>query len=397
MTKGGFAESTPAAGHWLTPRRLAAYPLIFIALYLLAGVVWVISAEGLVDPRGTPLGADFFGFWSVSSLIHDQGWAAPYDFARLKAAQAALLGRAAAPFLWLYPPVGLLLVWPLALLPYGPSFFLWGGAQLALAWAVLRRRLRHPMALRLLLAFPAGFLSLADGQNALLSASLLGLGLLLLRDRPFLAGLAFAGLSYKPHLGLLIPLALIAGGHWRAFGGAVTGVLAIVSLSLGIAGTDCWRAYFAEAGFARRVLEEGGVDWGKMASVFAALRLLGVPTAAAWLGQGISAALAGAAVFRLWRGARPPGVRGAALAAGTLLATPFLLDYDLTILGLGLAWLAADHQGRIMSRRLVTLLAVLWCMPLFLRPLGLGLSLPIGPAAAAALLALAWREEFHLS
>ena len=392
MTKGGFAESTSAAASWLTPRRLAAYPLIFIMLYLLAGIVWVGSADGLVDPRGTPLGADFVGFWSVSSLIHGEGWAAPYDFARLKAAQAALLGRPAAPFLWLYPPNALLLVWPLALLPYGPSFFLWGGAQLALAWAVLRRRLRHPMALRLLLAFPAGFLSLADGQNALLSASLLGLGLLLLDRRPVLAGLAFAGLSYKPHLGLLIPLALMAGGHWRAVAGAVIGVLAILSVSLGLAGADCWRAYFAEAGFARRVLEEGGVDWGKMASVFAALKLLGVPTAAAWLGQAVSAALAGGAVIRLWRGAPRPGVRGAALAAGALLATPFLLDYDLTILGLGLAWLAADRQGGAMSSRRVTLVAALWCAPLLLRPLGLGLSLPIGPAAAAALLVLAWRD-----
>lgn len=392
MTKDGISAGlspaeTPAGGAWLNRRRLAAYPLIFILLYALAGFVWVVTADGLVDPRGTPLGADFLGFWSASTLTHAAGWSAPYDLARLQAAQTALLGRPVAPFLWLYPPVALMLVWPLALVGYGPAFVLWGGGQLALAWCVLRRILRHPLAFRLLLAFPATFLSLAGGQNALLSASLLGLGLLALGRYPLLAGLAFAGLCYKPHLGLMIPVALLAGGHWRAFVAAGVGVLGLAAASLGVAGLDSWQAYFAEAGFARRVLEDGGVDWGKMASVFAGLRLLGLPTAAAWSGQAASAGLAAALVARLWRRPGPAGGKAAGLAAGTLLATPFLLDYDLTILGLGLAWLAAD--GPPATGRRLPWLAILWCSPLMLRPLGLGLSLPTGPVAAAGLLALA--------
>ena len=392
MTKDGISPGTLPAGTragepWLNSRRLAAYPLIFILLYVLGGLFWVVTADGPVDSRGMPLGADFLGFWSASALTHAAGWSAPYDLARLHAVQTELLGRQVAPFLWLYPPVALVLVWPLALVGFGPAFVLWGGAQLALAWRVLRRILPHPLAFRLLLAFPATFLSLAGGQNALLSASLLGLGLLLLGRSPVLAGLAFAGLCYKPHLGLMIPVALLAGGHWRALVAACVGVLGLSAASLGLAGLASWQAYFAEAGFARRVLEEGGVDWGKMASVFAGLRLLGVPTAAAWLGQAASAGLAAVLVARLWWRPRPAGVRAAGLAAGTLLATPFLLDYDLTILGLGLAWLAAD--GPVPSGRRRTWLAILWCAPLVLRPLGLGLSLPIGPAAAAGLLVLA--------
>ncbi len=60
------------------------------------------------------------------------------------------------------------------------------------------------------------------GQGAFLIALLLGGGLLLVDRHPFLAGLLFSLLiNYKPHLGLLIPVALLAGRRWQALGALV--------------------------------------------------------------------------------------------------------------------------------------------------------------------------------
>ena len=53
-----------------------------------------------------------------------------------------------------------------------------------------------------------------------------GGGLLLLDRRPVLAGILFGALCYKPHFGMLIPVALAASGRWRAFGAAAASAAA---------------------------------------------------------------------------------------------------------------------------------------------------------------------------
>lgn len=50
-------------------------------------------------------------------------------------------------------------------------------------------------------------------QNGFLSAGLFGGALVLLERRPVLAGALFGLLTYKPHLGLLVPIVLIADWH----------------------------------------------------------------------------------------------------------------------------------------------------------------------------------------
>jgi len=55
-------------------------------------------------------------------------------------------------------------------------------------------------------------------------------------------------LCYKPHLALLVPVALAAGGHWRAFGAAAVTVAVVVGLSVALFGVEPWRAYLAELG-----------------------------------------------------------------------------------------------------------------------------------------------------
>jgi hypothetical protein len=61
-----------------------------------------------------------------------------------------------------------------------------------------------------------GFHQSVGGQNSTWTPGLFGGGLSLLERRPLLAGGLLGLLIYKLQLGLLIPVALLAGRHWRA-------------------------------------------------------------------------------------------------------------------------------------------------------------------------------------
>ncbi len=78
----------------------------------------------------------------------------------------------------------------------------------------------------------AVFINAVGGQNSTWTAALSGSGLSLLERRPLLAGGLLGLLIYKPQLGLLIPVALLAGRHWRASEG--------VAVSLGERDVAYW-------------------------------------------------------------------------------------------------------------------------------------------------------------
>ena len=108
---------------------------------------------------------------------------------------------------------------PLAWLPYLVSFLVFAGATLCV-WLIVGTRVAGggATATLCLLAVPSLWWVLGLGQNSFLSASLVGGGLLALPRHKVLAGLAFGLLCYKPHLGLLIPVAPgpPRGSGWRS-------------------------------------------------------------------------------------------------------------------------------------------------------------------------------------
>lgn len=378
-------------GTWLTGQRLAGYPRLFLGLYALAALGWMLVAHGGIDPNGTPVGADFIGFWGASYALLHHGAVAVYDAATLTAGETAALGHPVGFYAFFYPPVALLLVAPLALLPYAASLIVWIAVQVGFALAIIRRTLIHRLTTRLLLAFPATFLTVFGGQNALLSAGLIGLGLLLLRRRPGLAGAVFALLLYKPHLGLMIPVALLAGRQWRALAGGVAMAAALTGITLLAFGPETWAAFLGNSRHAGDTLNLGLVDWGKMASVYAGSRKLGLGSAVAWGLQGLVMAGTAATVARVWHRPGPFAAKAATLATATLLATPFLLDYDLTILAVTLAWIVQDRLDNGFRPYEATFLAACWVFPMLVRLIGLPLGLPIAPFFLIGLLIVAAR------
>ena len=186
--------------------------------------------------------------------------------------------------------------------------------------------------------------------------------MILLERRPWVAGALFGLLCYKPQFGLLLPLALLAERQWRAIVGAALVVAAFAGLSAALFGMQTWREFLAIVPVStHEMLEQGDIGFGKIQSVFGAARLWGASVRASYVMQAAYSLPAACAV--LWISLKPVGfpVKAAALAAGTLLITPYFLDYDSVLLALPIAWLSWDamHSGFLPWRnRFVSRMAI---------------------------------------
>jgi hypothetical protein len=301
--------------------------------------------------------------------------------------------------IFVYPPVFTLICSLFARLPYLLAFTLFEVLTLIPCLWVLRQIAggRDWKDFIPLLAFPAVVIDIGNGQNALLTAALFGGATLLVDRRPFAAGLLFGALCYKPHFGLLIPIALIAAWRWRAVAGAAVSALALVALSGAALGWDSWQAFIVALTGSHTIYESGQIDFAAFVSSFGAVRLIGGSPALAYAVQGAASLAAAALVAVVWRRNLSLPVRAATLASATLVALPLALFYDFMMAGVAMAWLvrAGWRTGFLPWEKL--LLAAIFITPLLTRGIGISLHLPIAPMASFAVLALsaahAWRED----
>ncbi len=381
-------------GSWMTPERATIYCRILAVLTVAAWVGWVALSHGGLDRQGEPIGTDFLSFWTASQLALSGHPADAYHVAVHYAAQRAALGGPDTGYAaFFYPPIYLLICLPLALAPYLVSLTAWLAATGAAYWQVTRRFLGDRPGLALpVLAYPAVLSNIGHGQNAFLSTALFGVGVLTLKKRPILAGACFGALIFKPHLGLLIPVALMAAGRWKSIVSAACTVVALMAVSTAVFGVETWRAFLANSSLARATLEQGFVDPAKMQSLFAAARLWNLPVPAAYAAQAVLTLGAAIALVALIR-RRPGGeAEGPALVCAAALASPFLLDYDLTLLAIPLAWMFAQGRRTGFLPWEKTVLAAAFILPMISRIAATHLGVPLGPPVVLALFATVVRR-----
>ena len=226
---------------------------------------------------------------------------------------------------------------PLSSLNYLTALAVWLFLPLIAFLAILYKIVPERLTVWLALASIATAQNIFYGQGAFLIAVLLGGGLLLLDDYPVLAGVLFSlVVSYKPHLGLLLPVALLAGGHWRALGRLAMAAAALAAVSAWALGLETWLAYWHDLPVMRAQLAEANL-WDRMPTIYGSIRLWGIDAGPALLGQiSVSVAVL-AGVFWVWRRRASPPLRAAVLILGTLLVTPHALNYDLTLILLPIA------------------------------------------------------------
>ena len=386
------------SGAWLDRRRilLGAAALLVVQIGFFAFIV--AGTHGWIVPLSRPTTTDFVSFFAAGRLANAGTPALAYDQAAHLAAEEAVVGAGIEYQFFFYPPVYLIVCALLAHLPYLLSFVAFAAVTLAAYLAVARHILddRGAAALVALLAFPLVFWNIGLGQNAFLTAALFGGATLVVDSRPLAAGLLFGAICYKPHLGMLVPLALAAGGRWRAFAGAVMSVAALVGVSIVWFGWPAWRDYLAAAGGAHSMYESGRILFAGFVSPFGAVRLLGGGVQTAYAVQGIASVLAAVVTVAVWRLGLSLPVRAATLAAATLLAAPLSLLYDMMLAAVAACWLvrAAAAGGSLPWEK--TVLAGLFVALLNARNFAEALHLPRTLLATLALFALTlrrgWRE-----
>jgi hypothetical protein len=248
-----------------------------------------------------------------------------------------------------------------------------------------------------LAAFSGVWMNLMDGQNAFLTAGLAGAAMLCLGRRPYLAGVFLGLLAIKPQLALLFPVALLAIGAWRPMLSAAATALAMLAAGTAVLGQATLKAWIGSVGFAGMLLEQGGLNWQKMPTMFAMARMFGAPVTAAYVLHGLLAVGAVAAVWRVWRSSQDWQLRGAALMSATFLVSPYLFYYDLAWLAFPIAWLGMHglRDGWVSGEREVLVAA--WILPLVSTQIGSATRVQVGPFVVLALLwtivRLAAREQ----
>jgi hypothetical protein len=375
------------SGDWLTSARARGYSLILLAIAFIAITGWIAISDGLIDRNGKPIGTDFSNVYAAGELTWQGKPADAYNPALQHAAEKASFGGREVPFFgWHYPPFFLVVAFLVAALPYAWGLALWLAASCAAYLAAISKILPRPETLLIAAAFPAVFVNVGHGQNGFLTAALLGSALQLLDRRPWVAGVLIGLLAYKPQFGALIPIALLASQRWSSITAAVATIVALVAISFATLGAGVWHAFIDSMTFTQTVvLEQGGTGWEKIQSIFSAARNWGADIKTAYAIQTALASMLAASLAWLWYSDAAFDLKASALATASLLATPYVLDYDLVVLAVAIAFFARHGLARGFRDYEISLLAAAWIMPLLSRGIAGATGIPLGLIVMLAL------------
>lgn len=369
---------------------------IAMALY---GLYTQVDEDGLIDAQGLNAGGDYPVYYLASNMALRGEAALAYDPAELTARSEEVLGFVSDDLPWFYPPTFFFILSPFALLPLAASLLAWvafNGAVIA-AWSYGfaswgRRLAGRGWYVLAALAFPSSLLSLFAGQNGGLSAGLLGGGLMLLQRHPVLAGVLLGLATFKPQLGILVPVALIAGRCWRAFAAAAVTFVVFAGASAAAYGVEPWLNHLGALGRAGGMVENSIMPIAKMITPLSTFYLMELPdplpNILMYLVSGCSLIL----VIVVWLRTEHWPLRIATLLIATFLAAPYAYFHDAGILALPLLFWAREGQQQGWRFGEPLLLAAFWLAPYAMWALAVFAGWHLWPLLLLAMLAaLRWR------
>jgi Glycosyltransferase family 87 len=307
-------------------RRLAT--LGFLILLLVFTGKWLDSIWA--DLRsGDIWSSDFFSIWSFAKFAIANPAVQIYDDLPLREFQMDLGATPRYTLPYAHPPFFLFYIIPFGFLPFYFAYGLWFVCTFAAYFiASCCQQQRCRLAILLTIFAPATIVTLAFGQTGFLSSALILGGFRLAANRPIISGALFGLASFKPQLGILIPIALISARLWRTVAAAVVTVLVLVLASGAAFGWSIWALWFAKL-FAH-------ADWVAdmktrlQPTIIASLITLGIDVSTARIVQAFVSVIVAILIWVCFR-------RGvtmlttAALLVGTFLATPYAFLYDMPI------------------------------------------------------------------
>ena len=340
---------------------LAAIPAIHFLL------MTTLAVRGLVNGNGNVAGEDFAQIWLGGRLALEGRVHEVYSPELFRAAARAAFAAPHVPQIFSYPPTTLVPAAALALVPYPVALGLWSALQVGLFTTALvlatRRFLPAHLAVIIAATSPSLALTLPWGQFGSIIAALMTLGMLLLDRRPALAGVLLGLVVVKPQFGVFVPVALLAGRHWRTFAAASLTVAAVGVMGLVLLGTRAWTDFIEITLPAQAAILSDPSNYLPIAhSIRDRLVILGMGPAAARVIQAAIACLALGTVVLAFRRQLPPACRLFVLAAATMAALPYVAIYDQAVVALAAMALLAASAG--LDRSVQALLVVVWASPI---------------------------------
>jgi hypothetical protein len=339
-------------------------------------LLWSGFVEHLLWRGDRFLIRDFINDWQGARLFLEHRTAVLFTPALYAQSMQQAFGSRLPPFVsFSYPPSLLPLIGWLGLLPCGPALALWTVLGVLALFAAAWPHSRNPWVAAAILVSPPVLACIDDGQNGLFTSALIVAALARLDRRPVLAGVFIGLLTIKPHLGLLLPVALIAARRWRVVASAAVTALLLFALSLALAGPEAWSLYLAKTAPYQGVLyQQIHRSWATMTpSPAIATVVAGGSWTAAFVVQGAAtlAAMALVGVRFAGRARRPiDELDRVVLVAATFVASPYSFNYDMGAVAacLLMANLARPELDRSAAWRCGS--ALLWSAPLVMVVIG---------------------------
>ncbi len=341
-------DRVPTARATLNPALDARARAVTSALIILLALaaIWLLIFKLARQPPFI----DFLTMWTGGRVANVEP-SELYNFASIDRAQAWLLGDMAHDRPFPYPPSSLVIFGALARPPFWVSAVVWSVSGLVAYFVAVWRLTPRPQpkALAAIAVLPGVVWAALAGQSAFVLGALVLACLSQLERRPLLAGLALgAAIALKPSVLVMAPIALIAGGHWRALAGAAAGFLGLVALSIAVYGIAPWIDWLTIApGYLAQISADPKYRSNIISPVvlLADLHRRGV-VFLAWRTVSIAAALL-LAVTTFRRVGATLGDRLFALVGASFLASPYAMNYETTLLAPAAAMaLAGAREAR---------------------------------------------------
>jgi len=286
---------------------------------------------------------DFFGLWSYARFLFFKPVLEIYDNVILLDFQMDLGACPKCLLPYAYPPFFLFYISLLGFATYYIAYFSWSIGTLFFYCVASFDKQHRRYAIVLTIFAPATVICFGTGQTGLLSSALIVGGFRMATTQPILSGVLFGLASFKPQLGVLIPIALISARLWRTIAAACVTVLVLV-LASGVAfGWSVWPLWFA------KLLPHA--DWVMDVkdrlnpTITSSLISIGIDLTVARGIQGCVAVFVGIIIWLCFR-------RGvtilttAALLVGTFLATPYAIVYDMPLVTSAALLVLRDREQR---------------------------------------------------
>ena len=352
------------------PEALSRKLLFFsvIGASFLAPIVWRFywPAGGVFDIIGYHLGRDFINVWTGPQVVARYGVMMLFDLTGYHWAQSQIFGTLIYLHNWGYPLFILFFAYPLSLLPYIPALIVWTVLGFAAYASAVIPRLapeQRWIGFLFLLVSASSLVNIVAGQNGFITAALLLGGLGLLDRRPWIAGILFGILTYKPHLGVLVAVVLLVSGAGRSIVAASLTSIFLIGASIVAWGIEPWVTFLTQtSAYQYRLLVNfSGFYTFMMVSPFASMRLMGVPIDAAKIAQALISIGVIVTVMLSFRKTSDVGLRALLVASGTLLVSPYAFNYDMPMLTGALLMVMAARPD--ISRAETWIFGAAWVAP----------------------------------